>query len=233
MEKATLKNMKFSKEKVKTFWFYYKWYILVGIALLVLAAALITQCATKEDKDLYVYYAGPSYFSPEMQEKMEQALAVAVPDELGKTVGFYYTRLGKIQNVEGDKSEEDEGKYQESTDHLAEYEAVKDFSSRMHQPATVICLLAPKYYETAVEEGWLAPLSAVSSDLSALCDEKGYGIPVGSLPLYDSNSVFKNIPRDTLLCFAAEAPALMRTGTSYENQKQVFAAMVAFGGEED
>lgn len=232
MERSTLKNMKFGKDKLKTFWFYYRWHILIGGVLLIIAAALITQCSTKEDKDFYVYYAGPSYFSPEMQDKMEQALAVAVPDELGKTVGFYYTRLGKIQNVEGQRPEEDDGKYQEGTDHLAEYEAVKDFSSRMHQPATVICLLAPKYYETAVEEGWLAPLSAVTKDLPAEADQKGYGIPVGTLSLYDSNSVFKNVPEDTMLCFAAEAPALMRTGTSYENQKKVFAALLEFGNEE-
>lgn len=232
MERATLKNMKFGKEKLKTFWFYYKWYILVGAALAILAAALITQCATKEDKDLYVYYAGPSYFSPELQDKMEQALEVAVPDDLAGTVGFYYTRLGKIGNIPEGEKQEDDGKYQEGTDHLAEYEAVKDFSSRMHQPATVICLLAPKYYETAVKEGWLTPLSAVLEEIPAQTDEQGYGIPVGELPLYDSNSVFKNIPEDTLLCFAVEAPALMRTGTTYENQKEVFAALLEFGREE-
>ena len=205
MERATLKNMKFGKEKLKTFWFYYKWYILVGAALALLAAVLITQCATKEDKDLYVYYAGPSYFSPDLQDKMEQALEVAVPDDLAKTVGFYYTRLGKIENLPQEE-QEDDGKYQEGTDHLAEYEAVK--------------------------EGWLAPLSAVLKEIPAQTDEQGYGIPVGELPLYDSNSVFKNIPEDTLLCFAVEAPALMRTGTTYENQKEVFAALLEFGREE-
>ncbi len=232
MERSTLKNMKFGKEKLKTFWFYYKWYIVSGLILLVVATALITQCATKEDKDLYVYYAGPSYFSPEMQDKMEQALEVAVPDKLGETVGFYYTRLGKIGNLPDGEKQEDEGKYQEGTDHLVEYEAIKDFSSRMHQPATVICLLAPKYYETAVEEGWLAPLSAVLEELPDEVDEKGYGVPVGALPLYDSNSVFKNIPEDTLLCFTVEAPALVRTGTAYENQKLVFAELLNYGREE-
>ena len=233
MEKATLKNMKFGKEKLSNFWHYYKWYLIVGAVLLLTAAVLITQCATKEDKDVYLYYAGPAYFSPEMQDKMEQALGVAIPEDLAMSVGFYYTRLGKIENLPEDEQQQEDGEYQQGTDHLAEYEAVKEFSNRMHQPATVICLLEPKYYEAALEEGWLAPLSAVLAELPENGDEKGYGIPVGTLALYDSNSVFKNIPEDTLLCFATEAPALMRTGTSYENQKKIFAALLSYGeGEE-
>ncbi|MBQ8235239.1 MAG: hypothetical protein IJZ37_00975 [Clostridia bacterium] len=234
MEKSTLKGMKFSKEKLQNIWFYYKWHIVIGIAVLLVGAALITQCASKEDHDVYIYYAGGAYFSPEKQDQMEDAFEVVIPDDLAKSVGFFYTRLGKIQNIteeEGQEGAIPEEELQQGTDHQAEYDAQMDFTSRMHQQATVICLLDEKYFEGAVKEGWLAPLSSVMEDVPENA-VKGYGIPVGELPFYKSNSVFKNISPNALLCFTVEAPVLVRTGDSYENQKTIFARLVNYEKEE-
>lgn len=233
MEKATLKEMKFSREKLKNIWFYYKWYIIAGLAVLIAGSALITQCATKEDHKVYIYYVGASYFSPEMQDKMEEAFEAVISEELSDSVGFFYTKIGKIQNLDGLKPDDgaDDDKQQDATDQMAEHDALLDFTARMHQKQTVICLLEPKYFDAAVEEGWLCPLSSCLAELPEGVGKGAYGIPVGSLPLYKSNSIFKNIPEDTMLCFTVEAPAIVRTGDLYELQKQVLAELVTFGKE--
>lgn len=223
--------MKPGKAMLKNIWFYYKWYIIAGVIALVVGSMLITQCAAKEDHEVYIYYVGASYFSPQMQDQMEDAFEAVLPEGLTDSVGFFYTKIGKIQNMDELKPEDgvDEDKLQDVTDHNAEYQAAMDFTSRMHQKQTVICLLEPKYFESAVEEGWLAPLSSCLEELPRGAETGAYGIPVGSLPLYKSNSVFKNIPEDTMLCFTVEAPAIVRTGDLYELQKDVLAALVSFG----
>jgi hypothetical protein len=234
MEKTTVKGMKFSKEKLKNIWFYYKWYILAGIFMLVLGSLLITQCVTKEDHEVYVYYAGGSYFSPEMQDKMEDALYAVLPEDLTDSVGFFYTKIGKVQNMDDLKPGDglDDDKQQDATDALAYQQAVQDFTARMHQQQTVICLLEPEYFEVAVEEGWLSPLSSCLEDLPDGVKQSDYGIPLGSLPLYKSDSIFKNLPENTMLCFTVEAPAIVRTGDRYELQKDVFEELVAFGQQD-
>jgi hypothetical protein len=52
------------------------------------------------------------------------------------------------------------------------------------------------------------------------------------LPLYKSDSIFKNLPENTMLCFTVEAPAIVRTGDRYELQKKVLAELVAFGRQD-
>lgn len=233
MEKSTLKEMRFSREKLKNIWFYYKWHIIAVLFVLVAGSVLITQCVTKEDHKVYIYYAGSSYFSPEMQDKMEEAFEALISEDLADSVGFFYTKIGKIQNMEELKPDDgaDDDKQQDATDQMAEHDALLDFTARMHQKQTVICLLEPKYFEAAVEEGWLAPLSSCLEELPEDAGKSAYGIPLGSLPLYKSNSIFKELPEDTMLCFTVEAPAIVRTGDPYELQKKVLAELVSFGQE--
>ena len=224
MEKSSLKNMKFGKEKLKNIWFYYKWYILAGVFLLVVGIALVVQCASKKDADLYIYWAGPVYLQGDAQTAVCEAFDAAIPDEYGKRVALVTTVYGEDVKVNG-KAKENEQVYY---DYIGQKATLEELKTQLRMPNTVICLLSPACYKAAVSDGeTLIKIAEVLDETPEGLTADGYGIPLSSLPFYESNSALKHFPEDTLLC--VKSASIFRGAGDYERALGAFRALCAFG----
>lgn len=217
--------MKFGKEKIKNIWFYYKWHILIGIFLLTLFTVLLSQCVTKEDADLYIYWAGPVYLTDNAQKEISGAFDAVIPDDCAKSIAMITTVYGNKVNIGATPSENE----QYYVDYTGKKATLMEFKNQMRLPNTVICLLSPACFEHALSDGeTLRPLSDV---LEALPENgvvgEGYGITLSALPFYQSNSALKNLPEDTVLC--VKSPSFFRNDKDYEKALIALRALCAFG----
>ncbi len=227
MEKSTLKDMKFGKEKLQNIWYFYKWHILIALFFTVAGIWLVTHCAADKEADIYIYFAGPVYFTANAQEQISDAFSAVIPDEYGETVSMITTVYGKDVTV-GSTEEEDQQYYINYTEKQA---TLAEFKNQMRLPNTVICLLSPTCFKIAVEDGQtLRPLREVLDDLPEGVTEDGYGIKLSSLPFYSSNSVLKQFPEDTVLCVKNASD--FRNKDRYENTLKAFRTLCAFGKQE-
>lgn len=222
MEKSSLKNMKFGKEKLKNIWYFYKWYILAGAALLIVGVALIVQCASKKDADLYIYWAGPVYLQDNAQEGICEAFDAVVPDEYGKNIALITTVYGENVKVAGKEKE------QVYYDYIGEKATLEEFKTQLRMPNTVICLLSPACFKAAVSDAeTLQKISEVLSETPDGLTENGYGIKLSSLPFYKSNSALSSFPEDTVLC--VKSSSIFRISSDYEKALDAFRAICNFG----
>ena len=74
---------KFTKAWWEYFWMYYKWYVIVGIAVVLCALFTIAQCSSRVNYDLTVNYCGSYYYDNEEINGWEEALVPYVDDANG------------------------------------------------------------------------------------------------------------------------------------------------------
>ena len=224
MEKSTLKNMKFGKEKLQNFWYFYKWRILAAILILAVCGGMLVQCLKKEDADVYIYWAGPVSLTKEAQKKISEAFQVVIPDDCAQTVGLLTTVYGSKATV---GNAEDE-KQQTVIDYTGQKETLEEFKSRMRLPDFAICILSLNCYEIAKQDtGTLRPLSEIFETLPEGTNEEGLGIPLAELPFYKSNSALQLFPQNSVLCLKSRS--VFMDEKSYEKQVAAFCALVSFG----
>lgn len=221
MEKSTLKSMKFGKEKLRNIWFFYKWQIIAGILILAVCGGMLVQCVSKDDADIYIYWAGPTYFSGDAQKNVCEAFEAVIPDDCGETVGLVTTVFGSDISV----GSTDKEKEQYVIDYTGKQESVSEFKNQMRLPNTVICILSPVCFDLAVKDGnTLRKLSEVFDKPVEGTTEDGFGILLSSLPFYESNSILKNFPLNSVLCL--KSSSVFRSDGEYEKQVEAFRAIV-------
>lgn len=217
--------MKFGKEKIKTAWSYYKWRFVAGILLLAVLLFLVVQCANREKADLYIYWAGPVYFTPGAQDEVADSFEAVIPKEYAKTVGMITTIIGKDPDVA-----QAEGEFQEAQNYVGKKETLQEFKYQMRLPDAVICILSPTCFDTASKDtGSLRPISDLAERYALNTTENGLGILLSDLPFYRSNPILKNFPANSVIC--VKAPSVFRSSDHYEKQLQAFEAILAFGAE--
>ena len=59
--------------KLKNFWYYYKWFVLIGIVFLALIVIATVQYFKKDEPDIAIMYAGPTILSDDDCKKMTQS----------------------------------------------------------------------------------------------------------------------------------------------------------------
>ena len=92
------KNLPF-KERVKHFWNYYKWHVIVITAVVALVAGSLYECATRETYDLEISYYGNTYVTDEQVAAMEAYFAQFVQDVNGdgkQTVKVYANSMAMM-----------------------------------------------------------------------------------------------------------------------------------------
>lgn len=223
MERSTLKNMKFGKEKLKNIWFFYKKQIIAGGLALVVAVVMLVQCAAKEKKDVLVYWAGPVFFSQDAQKKICDAFDAVIDDQTAQKIGLVTTTFGDALKP----GMTDEERQQYAIDYVGEKETLDDFKTRMRLPDTVICILSRECFELALEDrDTLRRLDTLDGVDRSLIGDDGYGVLLSSLDFYKSNSIFRNFPEDARLCL--KAPSILRGNDDDERQVKAFLMILSF-----
>ncbi len=184
------------EEKVKNFWYHYKWHSIFAAFLAIVLLVVSLQMCSKESYDIYVMYAGPRAFS-------------------SQEVGFTAVEMEKLcPDFDGD------GKANVSFANLyiVESEDVKDlpdpgglimqskknydsFQSEVMTGTYKLCLLDYALYTELSTAGALSDLSLVTTGIpeDKLLGEGKTGVYLRDLAIYQ-NAAFSVLPGDTVVC---------------------------------
>ena len=215
-------------------WYHYKWGILITLFFVIMLTVCISQCAVKENYDVYYMYAGDYEVGmtsdnggiPE-NVTIAQVLGGITPDRNkdGKASPsflplFYLTdRQIADKNAalkeEGSSEEVNITLIRQNNDTLRSNLLLSDY---------YICFLSPAAYEEAkglLGEGGFADLAAYTGDTTTAAFYDAGAVKLSSLPI-GSQPGLSNLPEDTLVCLRTLSE--VATHTDKKRNTEVFAA---------
>ena len=205
------KTEKKKRLSASDFFYYYKWHIVVALVVLIVVGVIVFQVATRENHDVYVFYAGEKAFLSDENEKLQDALASVMRED-------YDGKDGKNVLV---------------SSHFAMTTAQWNaYKAQMHTAGSVVSLTNDGYkrYTNEIATGY-SSLFIISRELynetsstgrrfvkiSELIDieslpegvvltEDGCGVVLASTDFAgysDASSIIKTLSPDTVLCIKA------------------------------
>ncbi len=178
------------KQYVENFWYYNKWFVLVGIVFLALIVIASVQFFTKDEPDAGILYAGATILSDDDCEKIicsSKTLLFDVNGDGKVSLDFKNFVLYSdfdILNHEGQKIQARE-----------EFQA---YSEEILAGDGCILLLDEFFYSELAQNGALVNLYEMYSELPKSAVDY-YGLRLGETKLYQQEG-FSSLPKDTILC---------------------------------
>ena len=216
--------------KWENFWYYYKWYVIAGAFVLLIAVFFTVQSLTKKEPDALLYYAGECYFGEEQAAALENAVAETMKSDPNgdgkKQVQLVATVLlsGEKQAtaVHLARDEQDDGSYIYAGNPA---DNQKEFHEQMAYGEAVICLLSEPFFEEAKKEGRLAAFSdTVGTAPAGAIDD--YGIRLKDTAAGQYYEILKALPDDTVLC--CKKPIVIHKKAEYRKQTDILRDFLAF-----
>ncbi len=198
------------------FWYHYKWHTLAVIAVVVMLAILIPQCAMRRAPDVQILYAGPwsgGGRATEMTALNDAFLSLGQDYNGDGEVYFTYNTISLLTDeqyqaiIDEYKGRPEEAPY---IDAGALRQNHQFFWNEVQSGEAVICLLDPAWYEALGEDGWLMPFSEFLGYTPTGALDDGCGILLSATDFGRHFPGIKNLPDDTLLC-------IKRTGAILTN----------------
>lgn len=194
-----------AESKWENFWYYNKWKVIIGAFFAVLIGVTAYQILTKESMDINVMYAGPGYLNAVQVDSVRSALRSISEDYNGD--GKIGAELSMLTCLTEEQIEE---RHQQALaesrafviNRNANTENIKQFNNEIGYGESVIYMIDPSLYERVHEVGGFMLLEDIFTE-EELRDVELYdscGIILGSLKFSEVNSVFRELPPDTVLC---------------------------------
>lgn len=228
------------KEKFENYWYYYKYPTLLGLLVLIISIAALVQCASADEYDLCITYAGPYSMS-------DAELDVASYD-CASALGRDLTGDGKVQvsfnNIYYMTADQIRAALTKNPNFVVKDEVLKtnleSFDREFAAGDTVIWLVDPALYDRfAKTDDWVSMLEVVDAELwRSLTAE----LPDGAFDQYSirlsetafGKLYFSYLPEDTLLCMrrSSNYTALMgqtESGEQYDRGAEALREILSFG----
>ena len=234
-------------KKLDNFWYYHKWKVIVGIFIAVIVIICAVQCATREETDITLVYAGPYGSYNESVAVMNSELTKIMPEELGDNGAVLNVlEMYTAEQIEALAKKEVDEYLAETKEKLSEEEIntlitrqknslsqltstnSKNFSSFLQIGSYSIYLLDPSIYEQYKSLGVFAKLSdvfgndipdsAYSEDAIKLSETEFYKKSVNGIG---------DLPEDTLLCIRIK-PVIGSGCNGNKNNKDYAKAVEMF-----
>ena len=187
---------------LENYWYHYKWLTLIVFffAAVLIFCLLNTGDGIKDD--IHILYAGPEVLSDTQVQKMEQAFASLLKDDLNgdgeKSVGIINITIMSDEQI---KAAEEEAEKEGQTliyDPSLRTQALTQVKNLMSTGAVIICLLDPYVYESC-QQGTFIPLSsALGEDSVESYDE--YSTLFSTNALKNAYDCFSVLSDEVLLC---------------------------------
>ena len=184
------------KSKAKTFFTYYKWYILIALFFVVTITIMTVQMCSKEEYDISVMYAGNTILSDNASASIEHAME-ALGDEDEKAVLYELIIM----------NDEEIGKAYEKGYTSA---SVSPEKVRKHREALAmnvmsdeyfLLMLSPECYEIMKTNNALERLDDIGVVVGGKAKVDEYSLKLKALDFAKANKVFAVLPDDTVVCF--------------------------------
>ncbi len=223
------KNLSFA-EKLEHIWFYYKWFILVGIIVFAFLIVCIVQFASKKDYDAGIMYAGPQTIHSDYIGSVCTAICDVMTEDYNQD-GEKAVSLTQIQLY----GESDEPKYSEAqaNENVAkalqfQQNAKNQFYNERINGTSVIYLMDEEIFNGMVKDYeetgncWIIPLEEVLGYIPENAIGGGFGIRLSELDCYKYTDM-RYLPSNAVLCIR---PQRKMKDALYEQNVKTFIDMV-------
>ena len=227
MEKISNKNLTL-KQKTQNFWYHYKWHTLAALFLLfVVCTIFFTQAGTTEP-DVLLYYGGPSYFSENAVQSVEDAFATVMTQDANGdgekiTQLIVTTVLSKEQEAQKVMDAKEEGELIYMGDLSA---ADAEYKQEILYGLGIVCLIDKSHYEQSKERFELFSEVIGQENLPEGIFADGKGVMLCDTAFGRYFEVFEGLPKDTVLCIKKQ-PLHIKDAT-YEAAAELFRQVMAF-----
>ena len=226
------------RRKFDNFWFHYKWHTISAICVVLMLAIMIPQCLFRPSYDCYILYAGPMMDcggGETVQGVQDSILGLGMPDYNGDGErGVMYRPIFLLNQEQLEEMKESDKNITLNT-YLNENRNL--FSNELAVGECYICLLDPSIFRDLRDDGWIVNMTEILDEGDIPENSHGnYGVTLGSLDFGKYFAGFKNMPKDTVLCFrymtvTADAAGNEKTSEKRQNAIDLFRRMVTFSAE--
>ncbi len=178
------------KQWIENFWYYNKWFVLVGIVFLTLIVIATVQFFTKDEADVSLMYAGATILSDDVCEKIIRSAEESATDLNGdgkvraEMKSFVLHSDFELLKTEGQK--------------IQAREEFKSYSDEILSGDGCILLLDEYFYTELAQNGALVNLYEMYSQLPQSAIDY-YGLRLSDTALYKKDG-FSSLPKDTVVC---------------------------------
>ena len=193
------------------FWYHYKWYVIFIAFFVVVFAICLFQCATAEQQDLMIVYAGyagndegdPNSFTAAEQEEIAKLFASMIESEDDEPVKIGFSRFYMYSEREMEVlyTDPETGAPLETkgTVQSLNLDQHKGFSDFIISGQCSVWLVSEYVYSTIAKDR-LVSLSSMGMESNVAYDE--YAVRLAHLPIYKKYDALQNLPEDTLIVLA-------------------------------
>ncbi len=217
----------------KNYFYYYKWYFIIGAFLLTLTVVLVVQCSSQEKYDVYITYAGPDNISNQVED-IRSSVRSAYTTKEEKSAGGISVR-DIIWVNDGLAAEYiNNGIYydpKQNTDNATL------LFNEIASGNSFIYILDRQQYEKLKKDGVFEPLSDIFGTKTAECAIDEYGIDFKSTAFAKYFECYKEWKGDLVLCMRSDTlseslinrlKGSKQYERSYKLHRQIFMDLVEF-----
>ena len=208
-------------------WYRYKWVIIIGSILLIIAIVLIAQIAQKKDDDVKIIYAGPTYIADtETKNSLVNIFGTVAKDYNNDGNLIINIASNVILNSEQITEEDEEGRKPNSAQIGQNESLINTFIQQMQSGDFTIYLVDKGLYEERLKGVFvnLETVTGMDIDDSIMYDE--YSIYLKKTEFGKYYKGLNKLPDDTLVLVIQKT--VFANETDYNNSIDFLKKMLSF-----
>lgn len=208
-------------------WYRYKWAIIIGANLLVIAVVLIVQIASKTEDDIKIVYAGPKYIADnETRNSLLSAFNVIAKDYNGDGEVVINITSNVILNSQQITEKDEEGRKPNASQVAQNQQLLNTFQQQMQSGDFTIYLVDKKLYEESLKGVFVNLESVTNMDIddSIMYDE--YSVYLKKTDFGKYYKGFDKLPNDTLVLVLQKT--IFANDEDYQNSIDFLKEMLSF-----
>lgn len=222
-DKREIKISGKGSSKLSSFWFYYKWHIIIAVLALAVIAVCTVQACSREKEDMSIVYAGSAYIDGSKYDEITKLLSSVLPEDIDgdgkKNVSFVKYQIysnEEIKELQGNGSAVDTARNSSNYSSFTTYMMTGDSS---------VCFLSKDIYESLRDNGRLRVLSEVFGEAPSNAYDE-YAVRLSDTDLYKYNSAVQAMGEDTFICVALKT--VNKNEKNYASEVNMFKAIVNY-----
>ena len=208
-------------------WYRYKWAIIVGAILLVIAIVLIVQVAMKKDDDVKIAYAGPVYIADnETRNSLINVFSVIAKDYNNDGELIINITSNVILNSQQLTEEDDQGRKPNASQVGQNQQLLNTFKQQMQSGDFAIYLVDKGLYEESLKGVFVNIEEALGMDIPDEIKYDEYSIYLKETTFGSYYNGLDKLPDDTLALVVQKT--VFANDKDYQNSIDFLKELVSF-----
>ncbi len=208
-------------------WYRYKWAIIIGAILLVIAVVLIVQIASKTEDDIKIVYAGPTYIADnETRNSLLSAFNVIAKDYNGDGETIINITSNVILNSQQITEKDEEGRKPNASQVAQNQELLTTFQQQMQSGDFTIYLVDKKLYEESLKGVFVNLEEITDTEIDDTLKYDEFSIYLKKTDFGKYYRGFDKLPNDTLVLVLQKT--VFANEDDYNNSIEFLKEMLSF-----